>query len=55
MASLSLGVRLSRFLKLETGDKQAFDTPNETPIQTGCQTRFSDVVFIGLFLVGGLV
>ena len=44
---------LSHFSELETGDKQAFDTHNQTPIQTRIQTRFSDVVFIGPFLVGG--
>ena len=42
---------LSHFSELETGDKQAFDTHNQTPIQTRIQTRFSDVVFIGPFLV----
>ena len=45
---------LSHFSELETGDKQAFDTHNQTPIQTRIQTRFSDVVFIGPFLVGGI-
>ena len=47
-------VRLSDFSELETGDKQAFETHIQTPIQTGIETCFSDVVFIGLFLVGGL-
>ena len=47
-------VCLSHFSELETGDKQAFDTHNQTPIQTRIQTRFSDVVFIGPFLVGGI-
>ena len=46
-----LRVCLSHFSELETGDKQAFDTHNQTPIQTRIQTRFSDVVFIGPFLV----
>ena len=46
-----IGVCLSHFSELETGDKQAFDTHNQTPIQTRIQTRFSDVVFIGPFLV----
>ena len=45
---------LSHFSELETGDKQAFDTHNQTPIETRIQTRFSDVVFIGPFLVGGI-
>ena len=34
------GVCLSHFSELETGDKQAFDTHNQTPIQTRIQTRF---------------
>ena len=45
---------LSHFSELETGDKQAFDTHNQTPIETRIQTRFSDVVFIDPFLVGGI-
>ena len=51
---ICLWVCLSHFSELETGDKQAFDTHNQTPIQTRIQTRFSDVVFIGPFLVGGI-
>ena len=47
-------VCLSHFSELETGDKQAFDTHNQTPIETRIQTRFSDVVFIDPFLVGGI-
>ena len=58
MGSTPTGCRprvcLSHFSELETGDKQAFDTHNQTPIQTRIQTRFSDVVFIGPFLVGGI-
>ena len=40
-------VCLSHFSELETRNKQM-------PIQTCIQTRFSDVVFIGPFLVGGI-